>query len=100
MAARWPNRVGYVRMISLPAPALLFPLFPAQFVATHEVGLGGEQPVLLHGGGLLGVVLNKPAPSGAGKQGPRALPTRALVFGVLEKRWPAEHHAAAPPWKG
>ena len=36
-----------------------------QFVATHEVPLGGEQPVLLHGGALLGVVLNKPAAMGA-----------------------------------
>ncbi|KAL4432170.1 hypothetical protein ABPG77_005932 [Micractinium sp. CCAP 211/92] len=39
----------------------------SQFIATHEVGLGGEQPVVLHGGGLLGVVLNKPAPSGTGR---------------------------------
>ena len=35
-----------------------------QFVATHEVPLAGEQPVLLHGGALLGVVLNKPAAMG------------------------------------
>lgn len=35
-----------------------------QFVATHEVPLGGEQPVLLHGGALLGVVLNKPSSMG------------------------------------
>eukprot|EP00887_Chlorella_sp_A99_P005680 scaffold1.g5680.t1 len=31
----------------------------AQHIATHELRLGGQQPVLLHGGGLLGVVLNK-----------------------------------------
>ena len=29
-----------------------------QLVATHEVRLGGQQPVLLHSGGLLGVVLD------------------------------------------
>ena len=40
-----------------------------QFVATHEVRLAGEQPVLLHGGGLLGVVLNKTGPGGAGRRG-------------------------------
>lgn len=35
-----------------------------QFVATHQVPLRGEQPVLLHGGALLGVVLNKPSSMG------------------------------------
>jgi hypothetical protein len=39
----------------------------SQHIVTHEVRLGGEQPVLLHGGGLLGVVLNKPHASGAGE---------------------------------
>ena len=54
-----------LRCTRQPRPAL--PLCPApQFVATHEVQLGGQQPVLLHGGGLLGVVLNKPQPSGTG----------------------------------
>ena len=33
-------------------------------MATHEVRLGGQQPVLLHGGGLLGVVLSKEGPGG------------------------------------
>jgi hypothetical protein len=40
--------------------------FPLQFVATREVPLAGSQPVLLHGGGLLGAVLNKPAAGGSG----------------------------------
>ncbi len=43
------------------------PLWFTQHVATHEVRLNGEQPVLLHGGGLLGVVLNKPHSSGTGE---------------------------------
>ena len=37
----------------------------SQYVASHEVPMDGQQPVLLHGGGLLGVVLNKPvSPAG------------------------------------
>ncbi|KAL4855688.1 hypothetical protein ACK3TF_003771 [Chlorella vulgaris] len=39
----------------------------SQFVATREVPLAGNQPVLLHGGGLLGAVLNKPAAGGSGR---------------------------------
>lgn len=42
------------------------PPLELQHIVTHEVRLGGEQPVLLHGGGLLGVVLNKPHASGTG----------------------------------
>lgn len=45
-----------------------------QHIVTHEVRLGGEQPVLLHGGGLLGVVLNKPHASGTGAGGLPWLP--------------------------
>lgn len=68
----------------------------SQFVATHGLQLGGEQPVLLHGGGLLGVVLNKPAPSGQGERGRavhgapagvRAGPAAACAAGQRRPAW-------------
>ena len=68
-----------------PHPLCLLPCPPGpQFVATHEVRLGGDQPVLLHGGGLLGVVLNKPAPGGAGGWAARA-PAGAGQAGVARR---------------
>ena len=52
-------------------------------MATHEVRLAGEQPVLLHGGGLLGVVLNKPGPGATGGWGSGAACGRLAWHGWL-----------------
>lgn len=53
-----------------------------QYVATHNVQLGGEQPVLLHGGALLGVVLNKPA--SMGERGGAVWDARCCFAGTCE----------------